>query len=197
MQRYLCNWMQARSMSRKVDARSLIALAHPLRIRIRDHLRRVGPATATQLAKQFGESSGATSYHLRMLARHGFVEPLPDLGSGRERWWGVVPQVLEIGRTEFLDDASTRDALRIVTSEQHRLTDERLRRWLDEASSWSPDWRDSATDSVYVARLTSDQMAALARELNRLILRYVALSPVPDSRVVEIQLNVFPTGDPE
>ena len=179
-----------------MDARSLIALAHPLRIRIRDRLRREGPATASQLARQFGESSGATSYHLRMLARHGFVEPVPDRGTGRERWWAVVPQVLKIGR-QFDDDPTTRDALRIVATEQHRLTEERLGRWLAEAASWSREWRESAADSVYVARLTSRQMAELSEELGRLILRSVALIPEPESRTVEIQLNVFPTGDPE
>ena len=36
-------------------------------------LRREGPATATTLAERLGESSGATSYHLRSLARAGFV----------------------------------------------------------------------------------------------------------------------------
>ncbi|MEU7461934.1 winged helix-turn-helix domain-containing protein, partial [Streptomyces griseofuscus] len=37
-----------------------------------------GPATASQLAERLGESSGATSYHLRQLADHGVATRLPD-----------------------------------------------------------------------------------------------------------------------
>ena len=53
-----------------LDARSLRGLAHPLRMRLLSALRRGGPATASQLAEKLGESSGATSYHLRQLAAH-------------------------------------------------------------------------------------------------------------------------------
>ena len=42
-------------------------------------LRQRGPATASMLAERLGESSGATSYHLRQLAAHGFVEDAPEL----------------------------------------------------------------------------------------------------------------------
>ncbi|HVT71372.1 MAG TPA: ArsR family transcriptional regulator, partial [Trebonia sp.] len=34
-----------------------------------------------------GESTGLTSHHLRQLAKHGFIEEVPELGRGRERWW--------------------------------------------------------------------------------------------------------------
>lgn len=62
------------------------ALAHPLRLRLLELLRR-GPATASQLARELGESSGATSYHLRALARAGFVEDDLERGNKRDRWW--------------------------------------------------------------------------------------------------------------
>jgi len=39
------------------------ALAHPLRLRMLESLTD-GPATAPMLARELGESSGATSYHL-------------------------------------------------------------------------------------------------------------------------------------
>lgn len=69
------------------DVEELRTLAHPLRQRILRHLGQHGPATASILGKALGESSGATSYHLRMLARHGFVEEVPERAHGRERWW--------------------------------------------------------------------------------------------------------------
>src|SRR4051794_24508467 len=66
---------------------ALKALAHPDRLRILGVLRVEGPTTATALAKRFGLNSGATSYHLRQLHAHGFIDPATDLGNARERWW--------------------------------------------------------------------------------------------------------------
>ena len=65
---------------RVIDAASLKALAHPLRVELFDRLAMLGPATASQLADALGESSGATSYHLRQLARHAFIEEDPERG---------------------------------------------------------------------------------------------------------------------
>ncbi|WP_233160762.1 winged helix-turn-helix domain-containing protein [Actinophytocola xanthii] len=47
---------------------------------------RRGPASATTLAAELGVNTGATSYHLRELAKHGFVEEDPGLGHGKEQW---------------------------------------------------------------------------------------------------------------
>jgi DNA-binding transcriptional ArsR family regulator len=66
-------------------------LAHPLRRRIEVELRK-GPVSATSLAGALGESTGLTSYHLRQLAKHGFIEEVPGHGKGRERWWRFVPK---------------------------------------------------------------------------------------------------------
>jgi DNA-binding transcriptional ArsR family regulator len=66
-------------------------LGHPLRQRIELELRK-GPVSATSLARALGESTGLTSYHLRQLAKYGFVEEAPGVGKGRERWWRFVPK---------------------------------------------------------------------------------------------------------
>ncbi len=68
------------------DARSVRALAHPLRLELLDLLRFDGASNATLLARRTGHSSGATSYHLRQLAKYGYVEEEPRT-AGRERWW--------------------------------------------------------------------------------------------------------------
>jgi DNA-binding transcriptional ArsR family regulator len=69
------------------DPQALHALAHPLRVRLLDTLRGEGPLTASDLARLLGESSGSTSYHLRQLARHGFIEEDTDRSTGRQRYW--------------------------------------------------------------------------------------------------------------
>src|SRR3712207_4628895 len=102
---------------KELDPASLKALAHPLRLRLLARLRSDGPATATQLAAVVGESSGATSYHLRQLARHGFVADDPARGSGRERWWQAVHRGNSWDPVQFCDDPSTPEALGVPQRE--------------------------------------------------------------------------------
>ena len=70
-------------------------MAHPLRLRLIGSLRKQGPATASELGRLLGESSGATSYHLRILEKYGFVEDDPARNRGRERWWRAVDEGME------------------------------------------------------------------------------------------------------
>src|SRR5690606_21557592 len=56
------------------DARVLRAVAHPLRLGILDELLKDGPLTATELAERLGETPANCSWHLRQLARYGFIE---------------------------------------------------------------------------------------------------------------------------
>lgn len=62
-------------------------LVHPIRVRLMRLLETDGPSTASQLGRRIGQSSGVTSYHLRILAEHGFVEEDTERGNGRDRWW--------------------------------------------------------------------------------------------------------------
>jgi DNA-binding transcriptional ArsR family regulator len=64
---------------------SLKALARPLPVQILDVLSTYGAQTASGLAERLGESSGATSYHLRQLERHAFVREVEGRGTARER----------------------------------------------------------------------------------------------------------------
>jgi predicted ArsR family transcriptional regulator len=82
------------SYSRAVETTSITptpqqlkALTHPTRLRMLGMLRIDGPATATTLATRLGINTGATSYHLRQLAQHGFVVDDESQGNGRDRWW--------------------------------------------------------------------------------------------------------------
>ncbi|MFF4897066.1 ArsR/SmtB family transcription factor [Streptomyces sp. NPDC001068] len=66
-------------------------LGNPLRRRILDYLGRHGEANSTVLARELGESSGTTSYHLRRLAELRLIEEIPEKSGGRERWWRGLP----------------------------------------------------------------------------------------------------------
>ncbi len=67
------------------------SLGNPLRRRILDYLGRHGQANSTVLARELGESSGTTSYHLRKLAEQRLIEEIPEKSGGRERWWRALP----------------------------------------------------------------------------------------------------------
>lgn len=181
--------------TRELDARSLLGLAHPLRIRMLNRLMRGEPATASQLAAELGESSGSTSYHLRILARHGFVDE-EDRGSRRERYWRAVAGGIHLRGYDLLNDETTRAATRLLVGEVHRQAAEHLERWLDTSVSWSREWQEASTDSVYSLNLDPSEAAALKDEIVRLLASRRDRPAGPTTRAVEVHLNLFPTGEP-
>jgi len=72
------------------DAKRWKAMSHPLRREMLRHLGEHGTASSTTLAEALGESTGTTSYHLRVLADAGVIEEVPGQTNGRERWWQAV-----------------------------------------------------------------------------------------------------------
>lgn len=189
--------MTAADDTRELDVHALLGLAHPLRIGLLDRLTRIGPATATMLADALGESSGSTSYHLRILARHGFiVEDREHPRSGRERWWRAAAGGIHLRGYDLLNDDATRSATRLLVGEVQRRARDRLRRWFDESTAWPKAWQEASTDSVYAIQLDADRAAALRDELHAVLVRYHDLPAEPDAREVEVHLNLFPTGDP-
>ena len=178
MQRYLCIVM-SREPSRLagfdpqrdvlLDARNLRGLAHPLRARMLGILREQGPATATMLARLLGESSAATSYHLRQLAAFGFVVDDPDRGSGRERWWRSAHR-----STYFNTDAAVSEETALLGSEYLRNVARgaaaRMEAWVDALPTVDPAWRDVGTMSDYRLLLTPDEARAFVARLDEIAL---------------------------
>ncbi|GIG89594.1 helix-turn-helix domain-containing protein [Plantactinospora endophytica] len=185
----------------RLDPTSLRGLAHPLRVRMLNTLREHGPATATLLAERLGQSTGATSYHLRQLAQYGFVVEEPGRGAGRERWWRAAHRntrlTSEVGR-EALPDVET--YLRSVAA----LYAERMDRWLNEMASLPEEWGRSSTLSNWQLRLTPAEAVEFSEALHELIERYRRDEPgvpAPDDAepfMVQAQLMPFvrPRGEP-
>ncbi|MEV4799268.1 winged helix-turn-helix domain-containing protein [Nonomuraea sp. NPDC049421] len=71
------------------DPKAMRALAHPLRIRLLELLAIEGPATAARLAELVAESPSNCSFHLRVLAKFGYIERAPGR-SRRDRPWRLV-----------------------------------------------------------------------------------------------------------
>jgi DNA-binding transcriptional ArsR family regulator len=186
----------------RVTARQLRALSHPLRTRILGLLRGDGPATATTLAARLGESSGATSYHLRQLAAYGFIERDTGRGVGRERWWRSAHARTVINSGDFMHDPDTRGALDMFI---HTVLDEHMQRiaaYVSEQGSWHKSWNDAADLSDAFMRLTPERSKRLVEEIHAVIDRYRddASAESDDAEQVIVGVQVFPRharpGDP-
>ena len=71
------------------DPKAIRALAHPLRLALFEALGQAGTLTATQASEMLDESPANCAFHLRTLAKYGFVEEAGG-GKGRERPWRQV-----------------------------------------------------------------------------------------------------------
>jgi DNA-binding transcriptional ArsR family regulator len=178
------------------DVRALRALAHPLRSRLLGQLRLHGPATASQLGRTVGESSGSTSYHLRQLAAYGFVEEVEGHGTGRERWWRARHRLTSWRADEIEGQeggAEVEDELiRIQLDVRGRV----LRAWQEQRRQLGPAWTAAASLNDHVLRLRPDQARALADELNAVLARWndehPSDVPAEGSELVEVLTDVVP-----
>ncbi|MFF4494016.1 ArsR/SmtB family transcription factor [Streptomyces sp. NPDC001546] len=182
---------------RTLDARSLRGLAHPLRMRMLATLRHEGPATASQLAERLGESSGSTSYHLRQLAAHGFVEDAPGHGKGRERWWRAVHQGTAFDESLMYDEADpqTRGAADAFLHEIATIHTQELSTWLGDSHSWPRPWRSATDMSDFTLRLTPDQATELIHKMHDLVNSYRDLPAAEDTATVRVHTHAFPRRD--
>jgi DNA-binding transcriptional ArsR family regulator len=177
----------------RLDPRSLRGIAHPLRVRMLGLLREHGPATATGLAARLGQSTGATSYHLRQLAAYGFVVEDVERGVGRERWWRAAYQ-----RTTLDLDTITRspaDAEAYLRAIAASYAD-RVERYLDEGLQADPAWMGVPTLSDWRLRLTPTEAADLHAEVFALMERYRRDEPdieaPADAESVVLQVQLMP-----
>src|SRR5262245_21582179 len=145
----------------RLRAQNLRGIAHPLRVRLLDLLRDEGPSTATRLAERTGQSTGATSYHLRQLAAYGFVVEAPT-GTGRERWWRAAHRLSSMTAEDAREAPAEAEAyLRAIAAEYG----DRVERWLSEVHTLPDDWDRGATLSDYRLRLTAEEATRLLSEL--------------------------------
>jgi DNA-binding transcriptional ArsR family regulator len=185
--------------SERLDATTLHGLAHPLRVQLIDELNLHGPATATQLAARLGESSGATSYHLRQLEKYGFVEEDPGRGSGRERWWRRVPMRISIEAESLFESPATRDATMLVVNEMLRGKLRRLQEWRDHYGRWPREWVDASIESSSHLRVTAEELAQVGAEIDAVITAWVERTRDRQGEGVadvEVQWYSYPVGEP-
>lgn len=149
------------------DPSALKALTHPERLRMLGLLRAEGPATATQLAKRLGLNTGSTSYHLRQLARHGFIDPAKELGDARDRWWRArhtSTYVETAGQTGEAFEVGMAFTQAIIS--EHAIQTQRA---LEEYRNLPPKWQRASTASDFLLNLDATRAEQLITQITELI----------------------------
>jgi DNA-binding transcriptional ArsR family regulator len=183
------------------DARTMRALSHPVRLALIETLGLAGPLTATQAGERIGESPTTCSFHLRQLAKYGFVEEAGG-GSGRARPWRLSSRGMRFS-TEHDDPETNVAAGELARMLRARQLD-RYRAWLEAKGSYSREWRDAAENSEFIMWMTAEELTEFNRDLvEMLVPRFRERQTDPSARPpgalpVELLLFSYPfTSIPE
>ncbi|MCX4554300.1 helix-turn-helix transcriptional regulator [Streptomyces sp. NBC_01500] len=154
------------------DLAALKTLSHPRRYQIFQQLTLLGSATSAMLARELDLNTGATSYHLRELARYGFIEEIPKDTQvhGRERWWRARPVDLR-----FPERSQQSAEIRPVIDEMNRrayAADIELFEQLQRQSDDLAEWADAFLYSRGSMQLTLDELRSFFEEYIALINRF-------------------------
>ena len=182
------------------DSRAIRALAHPGRLAIFRRLQADGPATATECATVAGMTPSAASYHLRQLAKYGFVGPAPGRGDLRERIWESRVRGYRVDNIETPDAdqiAAEVDLLRANIDSSEEL----VRRWVERMPQEPYAWRAAAMLATKAVRVNADELGTLFERMASLLQPYLANrrskeDAPPDARLVHVDLRLFPWEDP-
>ncbi|HKA67817.1 MAG TPA: helix-turn-helix domain-containing protein [Actinomycetes bacterium] len=179
------------------DARELRALAHPVRMALLELLSVEGPLTATECGERLGQTPANCSFHLRQLAKHGFIEEAAG-GTGRQRPWRFTTLGHEWADTPDRP-ASERAAARSVVALLRQRHAQYLADWLARHDREPAEWRDAAIFAQNSGWLTIAELAEIRDGTQALWDRYRdrLLDPSKrpaDSRLVQSFAEAFPVA---
>jgi DNA-binding transcriptional ArsR family regulator len=149
------------------DARTMRALSHPVRIAIVEALQIGGPMTATEVGERIGETPTTCSFHLRQLAKYGWVEEAGG-GKGRARPWRMSSIGFQIESVH--EDPETDIAASSLASLFRERQLRRYQNWLETRATYPPQWRTAANESDFVFYLTLDEFNELNQQLYDLLM---------------------------
>jgi DNA-binding transcriptional ArsR family regulator len=181
------------------DSRTLRALTHPVRIALIEALLLGGAMTATEVGERISESPTTCSFHLRQLAKYGFVEEAGG-GKGRARPWRLSSVGMQFATAH--DDPETEVAAGALVRMLRERQFGRYRTWLETNRTFPREWRDAAGSSESIIYLTAAELEELSQEVLALVLprfRERLTDPArrpPDAMPVEILMLAYPISLP-
>ena len=183
------------------DPKVMRALAHPLRMAL---LEAIGNAetrtlTATEASELLGESPANCAFHLRTLAKYGFVEEAGG-GRGRERPWRLRYRGLELAPP--WQDTEARLAAHAVASVWIDRWLARARERLMRIIGYSPAWQEATLASQMDLYLTAQEAKDLGAAMHKLVEPYQERRDDPSLRPpggahFELMLFGYPLDDPD
>jgi predicted ArsR family transcriptional regulator len=154
-----------------------IALGHPLRTALLGLVREHGTLTSTEAARLLGRSSGLCSFHLRQLARYGYLEEAAS-PRGRVRPWRLATTARAAGEDDGFGALA------------RELEDEGYRRWRAHQAEAPPEWQRDAAFSA-VLQLSPAELTEAAAEIRAVLGRYQQRGS-RGSRPVGAVIRLFP-----
>jgi predicted transcriptional regulator len=140
------------------DPKAIRALAHPVRWALLEALGQAGTLTATQASEMLGESPANCAFHLRTLAKYGFVEEAGG-GKGRERPWRQTYD--RVSWRSRVDDPQASQAAEALDQVWLERSMGRARHSLTSTTRW-PEGLENAlgatTTRLYVTAEEADQL---------------------------------------
>ncbi|MEP6625099.1 MAG: helix-turn-helix domain-containing protein [Acidimicrobiia bacterium] len=146
---------------------ALRALAHPLRWALVEVLLAEQTATATRCAELVGEPVNSCSFHLRMLAKYGYIERVEE-SDRRERPWRLVEQEVAWDAADD-DQALAADALDEMLIERESA---RQREFLRTRKDLPRSWRHAASARGRYRWMTAAELESLNHEIDALYERF-------------------------
>jgi DNA-binding transcriptional ArsR family regulator len=181
------------------DVRALRALAHPTRLKLVGLLRLQGPLTATQAARELGETPQRCTFHLGQLAKYGLVEEAGG-GRGRERPWQATASFTSWPNVMTEQEAATAgQLLEAVVAEQHF---EDVMGWIERKDQEPREWQEAAQLNDAALYLTAGELEETGRAIWSLFEPFLVRAERPElrpdgARTVTILNLAFPRQKPK
>ena len=139
-----------------------------MRLAILELLHAEGTANATEAARATGESPQSCSYHLRALAKYGFVREV-ESADGRETRWELTARDIRVSTrgTPEARVASTLLQSHLLTRDDRIIAD-----YLQHEDEFDEKWRDAAYFGSGSIAVTPEELGELGREIGALLLKY-------------------------
>lgn len=176
------------------DPSRIRALAHPLRLELLDFLGDVGEATATQCAEHTGETVANCSFHLRTLAKAGFIEPAPS--RGREKPWRPVTRsrTLDVDPEDPTSFIAMSELVGLVVTREA----DRVRTFMAAHPHRPDEWRDTVSVTTSTFWATAEEMRELVETVTHLSERFAGRMEDPSLRPEGARLGrLFATVNPD
>ena len=172
------------------------ALAHPVRLALLELIHERGTANATECSRQVGESPQSCSYHLRALAKWGFIRRV-DSDDGRETRWQRAARSIRF-ETERQGTAAFSAASSALKATMLARDDRALTKYFEREHELPTEWRKAATLSSGFLHLTAEELEELVRRLQEVAKEFAdrTVSNRPEgARRVDVMFRFIPRVD--